>query len=74
VSVELTNVGGMLRASVPTVLFKKPRASSGNWYYSVNGQADRFLLVQPSEKAVDPVPPPITVVVNFVQSLAGRKK
>ena len=71
-SVELTAVDGTLRPSTPVELFTLPRAGPRNWYFSMDGRAERFLMILPPAQPVEDTPPPITVVVNYVQSLAKK--
>jgi hypothetical protein len=40
----------------------------------VDPGASQFLPIEPPETAVDPKPPPITVVVNLEPSLAAKSR
>ena len=74
-SVTMTPVAGTLRPSAPVELFKTTRPAVNNWYYSMDDRGERFLMVVPPEAiAAEPKPSPITVVVNFVQSLANKAR
>ena len=71
-SVNLTNVGGMLQPSKDAVqLFTSPVAGTNLSYLGFSADRDlkRFLVIQPPANEAPPTPTPITVVVNFVQSL-----
>jgi hypothetical protein len=73
-SVDLTADGDTLRPSTPVLLFSKPRLPEVlNSLFSVDGRGERFLLVQQPESATAATTEqPITVVLNFVQSLARK--
>jgi serine/threonine protein kinase/Tol biopolymer transport system component len=71
-SVTLTAADGTLRPSTPVQLFTRRRQASFNWQLSMDDRGERFLLVAPPETAVEPKPPPITVIVNFAQSVAKK--
>lgn len=69
-SVDLAEISGKLRPSTPAPLFPKAGVAVN---FSADKRAERFLLLQrpgmaPS-MAVDATPQPVTVVMNFVQSI-----
>ncbi len=71
-SVTLTAADGTLRPSTPVQLFTHRRQSPLSWQFSMDDRGERFLLVAPPETAVEPKPPPITVILNFAQSVAKK--
>ena len=74
VTVQLTAEAGTYRPSAPVELFTQARVSQLNWAFSMDPQASHFLLVEPPDKPVVEKPAAITVVVNFVQSLANKMR
>jgi hypothetical protein len=71
-SVELRPDGQTFRVSEPVTLFTPPRAS-GHWYFSADARVEKFLLVVPPDRVGAAAgPPPITVVVNFIQNIGKR--
>ena len=73
-SVELKADGNTFRPSAPVELFTQPRFAAIFWTFSMNARGSQFLFIEPPEKAPNVKPSPITVVVNFVQSLANRSR
>jgi hypothetical protein len=72
-SVELRPDGQTFRAFEPVTLFAPPLTARGNWYFSADARLEKFLMVVPPDRpAVAAGPPPITVMVNFVQNLRKR--
>jgi serine/threonine protein kinase/Tol biopolymer transport system component len=72
VSVDLKLEGGTYVPSAPKALFTQPRTAPFNWFFSIDPRTSQFLLVESAEKAASLKPSPITVVVNFVQSLSNK--
>jgi serine/threonine protein kinase/Tol biopolymer transport system component len=68
-SVDVTEMAGKLRLDAAIELFEKPRPAFAVFAFSPDSRAERFLMVQPPEKAVDSAPVPITVIMNWAQSL-----
>jgi len=69
-SVDLTADADTLRPSPPVLLFSKSRLPGVlNSMFSVDGRGEHFLLVHQPEGATGATEQPITVVLNFVQSL-----
>jgi hypothetical protein len=73
-SVALKVDGNTFLPSTPVEHFTQTRLGSFNWTFSMDARGSQFLLIEPPQKTVDVKPSPITVVVNFVQSLAGRRQ
>jgi serine/threonine protein kinase/Tol biopolymer transport system component len=71
-SVELTPDGQTFRASEPVTLFIPPGVR-GDLYFSADARLEKFLLVVPPDRVEEAAGPlPITVMVNFTQSLKTR--
>jgi hypothetical protein len=73
-TVELKADAGTYRPSTPVKLFGRPRTSDYNWSFDMDGRGSQFVLVEPPDKPVVQKPASITVVVNFVQSLANKSR
>ena len=71
-AVDITSAAGTWRPGTAKRLFEARPSGFGNWFYSMNSRADRFLLVQPPEQEAEVEASVITVIVNFVQSLAKK--
>jgi hypothetical protein len=55
-------------------LFHQPRTSQFNWIFSMDARASQFLLIEPPDRVIEAKSAPITVVVNFVQSLTNKSR
>ena len=74
-AVTLSDLAGTPRPSTPVELFSKPRPLGvAIFTFSMDKSGERFLMVQPPEKEPDPLSVPITVVLNFAQSLKLTRK
>ena len=73
VSVDLQPDGTTLQPSPSKDLFTQPRFQTYNWYFHVDPRTSQFLLIEAPEAAAVK-PSPITVVVNFVQSLRAKRQ
>ena len=71
-SAEFTVKDGRLVILKAAELFSQPRTALLSWHYSMDRSATRFLFVLPSAKAETEAPPPITVILNFAQSLPKK--
>jgi hypothetical protein len=73
-SVDPDGGGDTLRPSTPVLLFSKLRRLPDrlNSLFSMDGRAERFLLVQDPERATGATELPITVVLNFVPAVARK--
>jgi hypothetical protein len=71
VSVDLKPDGTSLQPLPPKDLFTQPRYQAFRLDFHVDPRTSQFLLIEPPE-ATAVKPAPITVVVNFVQSLANK--
>ena len=49
-----------------------PRQSTLNSQFSMDDRGERFLLFGPPETTAEPKPPPITVILNFAQSVSRK--
>ena len=70
----MTTVNGTLQPSSPVRLFTRSRqgASPNAAWYSMEPRGERFLLVLPQEKAPVGTSTPITVILNFAQSVRRK--
>ncbi len=73
-SVVLKPDGNTFVASAPSEYFTRPRFGTFNWTFSADAAGARFLFIEPPDRVADLKPSPITVVVNFVQSLANKAR
>jgi serine/threonine protein kinase/Tol biopolymer transport system component len=73
-SVVLKPDGNTFLASAPVESFARPRLGTFNWTFSTDAGGAQFLFIEPPERVADLKPSPITVVVNFVQSLANNRR
>jgi Tol biopolymer transport system component len=73
-TVTLKPDGNTFIPSTPVEHFTQPRPSLFSWTFSMDPRGSQFLLIEPASKAAEIKPSPITVVVNFVQSLAGKSR
>jgi serine/threonine protein kinase/Tol biopolymer transport system component len=73
-SVVLKPDGNTFVASAPVESFTRPRVATFNWTFSTDAGGSQFLFIEPPERVADLKPSPITVVVNFVQSLATTSR
>jgi Tol biopolymer transport system component len=73
-SVALKVDGNTFAPAAPVEFFTKPRLGAFNWTFSMDARGSQFLLIEPPEKTATMKPSPITVVVNFVQSLASKAR
>ena len=72
--VDIQPDGPTFRASAPVVMFKQPRTARNNWIFSTDKLVEKFLLVVPTEVAEEDTPQaPITVMMNFMQTLRKEK-
>ena len=72
-SVELTPDNGSLRPASPVKLFSQPSQRGNQSWFGMDPLGERFLLILPPEKPPDETTPPITVIVNFAQSVGKQK-
>jgi Tol biopolymer transport system component len=68
-SVEIRPDGLTYRASEPVTLFTQPRTARNSWYFSTDARVEKFLLVVPPDRVQTDTVPPITVIVNFTQTI-----
>ena len=59
------STNGVFQAGAPKSLFKVP---AGVWFWDVDAEGKRFLMAEPSQTSA-PVPPRITVVLNWQTAL-----
>jgi Tol biopolymer transport system component len=69
--VDLTPVGGRLRVSAPRELFRQIQPGPGVGF-TMDGRAERFLLVVPPAATSDGLAAPLTVIANW-PSLVKKK-
>jgi eukaryotic-like serine/threonine-protein kinase len=68
-SVEIRPDGRTYRASEPVTLFTQPRTGRTNWHFSTDERVEKFLLVIPPDRVQTNTAPPMTVIVNFTQTI-----
>jgi Tol biopolymer transport system component len=73
-SVQLKPDGKTFVVSKPVEHFTQPRFNLFNWTFSMDARGSQFLLIEAPQKAAEIKQSPITVVVNFVQSLTNRAR
>jgi eukaryotic-like serine/threonine-protein kinase len=73
-SVELTPVNGTVQPSSPVRLFTRNRqgAPPNAAWYSMDPRGERFLLVVPPDRTPVETSTPITVILNFAQSVRRK--